>query len=133
MKLSNTATPIYYGRFREAVLNGEIPVCREVAMQMRRIDKLIANPDYYYDEDAINGFIEYCESEMTLTDGRDLVLLDTFKLWAEDIFGWYYFVERYVPEPLPSGRGVRYVKKKVKKRLINKQYLIVARGAAKYS
>ena len=131
MKLSNTATPIYYGQFREAVLNGEIPVCREVAMQMRRIDKLIENPDYYYDEDAINGFIEYCESEMTLTDGRDLVLLDTFKLWAEDIFGWYYFVERYVPEPLPSGRGVRYVKKKVKKRLINKQYLIVARGAAK--
>ena len=131
MKLSNTATPVYYGKFREAVLRGDIPVCQEVAMEMRRIDKLIANPDYYYDEDAINGFIQYCENEMTLTDGRDLKLLDTFKLWAEAIFGWYYFVERYVPEPLPSGRGTRYVKKKIKKRLVNKQYLIVARGAAK--
>lgn len=131
MKLSNTATPVYYGRFRDAVLRGDIPVCQEVAMEMRRIDKLIANPDYYYDEDAINGFIAYCENEMTLTDGRDLKLLDTFKLWAEAIFGWYYFVERYVPEPLPNGRGTRYVKKKIKKRLVNKQYLIVARGAAK--
>ena len=131
MSLSNTATPIYYGKFRDAVLRGEIPVCREVAMEMRRIDRLIANRDYYYDPDAINGFIRYCESEMTLTDGSELKMLDSFKLWAEAIFGWYYFVDRYVPEPLPNGRGTRFVKKKVKKRLVNKQYLIVARGAAK--
>lgn len=131
MSLSNTATPIYYGKFRDAVLRGEIPVCREVAMEMRRIDRLIANRDYYYDPDAINGFIRYCEAEMTLTDGSELKMLDSFKLWAEAIFGWYYFVDRYVPEPLPNGRGTRFVKKKVKKRLVNKQYLIVARGAAK--
>lgn len=131
MNLSNTATPIYYGKFRDAVLRGEIPVCREVAMEMRRIDRLIDNRDYYYDADAINGFIAYCEAEMTLTDGSPLKMLDTFKLWAEEIFGWYYFVDRIVPEPLPNGRGTRFVKKKVKKRLVNKQYLIVARGAAK--
>lgn len=128
--LSNTATPIYYGRFRDAVLNGEIAVCEEISMQMNRIDDLIEDPRYYYDDEAINGFVAFCENELTLTDGTDLHLLDSFKLWAEDIFGWYYFVERLVPEPLPNG-GVHYVKKKVKKRLVNKQYLIVARGAAK--
>lgn len=128
--LSNTATPIYYGQFRDAVLNGEIAVCEEISMQMNRIDDLIEDPRYYYDDEAINGFVAFCENELTLTDGTDLHLLDSFKLWAEDIFGWYYFVERLVPEPLPNG-GVHYVKKKVKKRLVNKQYLIVARGAAK--
>lgn len=131
MALSNTATPIYYGRFRDAVLRGEIPVCREIEMEMNRIDELIANPGVYYDDEAINGFIAYCEQELTLTDGSDLKLLDTFKLWAEQIFGWYYFVERSVYQPDPSGYGGRYVKKQIKKRLINKQYLIVARGAAK--
>lgn len=131
MALSNTATPIYYGQFRDAVLRGEIPVCKEIAMEMNRIDDLIANPGVYYDDEAINGFIEYCENELTLTDGSDLALLDAFKLWAEQIFGWYYFVDRSVYEPNPDGHGGRYVTKTVKRRLINKQYLIVARGAAK--
>lgn len=131
MALSNTATPRYYGEFREAVLRGEIPVCREVSMEMNRIDALIRNPAVYYDDEAINGFIDYCENEMTLTDGGDLNLLDSFKLWAEQIFGWYYFVEMQVYEPNAEGGGGHYVKKKIKKRLVNKQYLIVARGAAK--
>ena len=131
MALSNTAVPIYYGQFRDAVMRGEIPVCREISMEMNRIDDLIANPGVYYDDQAINGFIDYCENELTLTDGGDLHLLDTFKLWAEQIFGWYYFVERSVYEPNPDGHGGRYVKKTIKKRLTTKQYLIVARGAAK--
>lgn len=131
MALSNTATPIYYGKFRDAVIRGEIPVCKEISMEMNRIDDLIANPGIYYDDQAINGFIEFCENELTLTDGADLHLLDTFKLWAEQIFGWYYFQERSVFEPSEDGRGGRYVTKTIKKRLITKQYLIVARGAAK--
>ena len=131
MALSNTATPKYYGRFRDAVMRGEIPVCREIAMEMNRIDDLIENPGIWYDDQAIDGFIAYCENELTLTDGEDLNLLDSFKLWAEQIFGWYYFVERSVYEPNPDGHGGHYVTKMVKKRLINKQYLIVARGAAK--
>lgn len=131
MALSNTATPIYYGKFRDAVMRGEIPVCREISMEMNRIDDLIANPGIYYDDQAINGFIDYCEHELTLTDGGDLHLLDSFKLWAEQVFGWYYFVERSVFEPSPDGHGGHYVTKTIKKRLINKQYLIVARGAAK--
>lgn len=131
MSLSNTATPIYYGKFRDAVIRGEIPVCKEISMEMNRIDDLIANPGIYYDDEAINGFIAYCEEELTLTDGEDLHLLDSFKLWAEQIFGWYYFVERSVYEPNPDGHGGHYVKKSIKKRLINKQYLIVSRGAAK--
>ena len=131
MALSNTATPIYYGKFRDAVIRGEIPVCKEISMEMNRIDDLIANPGIYYDDQAINGFIEFCENEATLTDGGDLHLLDSFKLWAEQVFGWYYFVERSVFEPSPDGHGGRYVTKTIKKRLINKQYLIVARGAAK--
>ena len=129
--LSNTATPYYYGLFRDAVLRGEIPVCREISMEMNRIDDLIANPNVYYDENAINGFIAYCEGELTLTDGADLTLLDSFKLWAEQIFGWYYFVEKDVWTPNEEGSGGRYVTRTIKKRLINKQYLIVARGAAK--
>lgn len=131
MALSNTATPIYYGKFRDAVMRGEIPVNKEISMEMNRIDELIANPGIYYDDQAINGFVEFCESELTLTDGSDLHLLDSFKLWAEQVFGWYYFVERSVFEPSPDGHGGRYVTKRIKKRLINKQYLIVARGAAK--
>ena len=131
MALSNTATPKYYGRFRDAVIRGEIPVCNEISMEMNRIDDLIANPGIWYDDEAIDGFIAYCENELTLTDGEDLHLLDSFKLWAEQIFGWYYFVERSVYEPSPDGHGGRYVKKTIKKRLVNKQYLIVARGAAK--
>lgn len=131
MALSNTATPRYYGAFRDAVIRGEIPVCKEISMEMNRIDDLIANPGIYYDDQAIDGFIEYCENELTLTDGEDLHLLDSFKLWAEQIFGWYYFVERSVYVPYPDGHGGRYVKKRIKKRLVNKQYLIVARGAAK--
>ncbi len=131
MALSNTATPIYYGKFKEAVLRGEIPVCEEISMEMNRIDALIANPGVWYDDEAINGFIAYCENELTLTNGEDLRLLDSFKLWAEQIFGWYYFVERSVYEPSPDNHGGRYVTKRIKKRLINKQYLIVARGAAK--
>lgn len=131
MSLSNTATPRYYGKFRDAVMRGEIPVCKEIAMEMNRIDDLIANPGVWYDDEAINGFVEYCENELTLTDGEDLNLLDSFKLWAEQIFGWYYFVERSVYEPSKDGHGGRYVKKLIKRRLVNKQYLIVARGAAK--
>lgn len=131
MSLSNTATPVYYGQFRDAVLRGDIPVNREISMEMNRIDELIANPNFYYDDLAIDGFIKYCENELTLTDGSDLRLLDTFKLWAEQIFGWYYFVERSVYEPDPDGHNGRYVRKMVKKRLTTKQYLIVARGAAK--
>lgn len=131
MALSNTATPRYYGQFRDAVIRGEIPVCKEISMEMNRIDELIANPGIYYDDKAIDGFIEYCENELTLTDGEDLHLLDSFKLWAEQIFGWYYFVERSVYVPSKDGRGGRYVNKRIKKRLTNKQYLIVARGAAK--
>ena len=131
MALSNTATPRYYGQFREAVIRGEIPVCKEISMEMNRIDDLIANPGIWYDDQAVEGFISYCESELTLTDGEDLKLLDSFKLWAEQIFGWYYFVERSVYEPSPDGHGGHYVKKTIKKRLTNKQYLIVTRGAAK--
>ena len=131
MALSNTATPYYYGKFRDAVIRGEIPVCETISMEMNRIDDLIDNPGIYYDEDAINGFIAYCENELTLTNGEDLHLLDSFKLWAEQIFGWYYFVERSVYEPNEDGHGGHYVTKQIKKRLINKQYLIVARGAAK--
>lgn len=129
--LSNTAVPIYYGQFRDAVLRGEIPVCRNISMEMNRIDSLIANPGIYYDDEAINGFIAFCENELTLTDGSDLKLLDTFKLWAEQVFGWYYFVEQSVWEEDPNGHGGQFVRKWVKKRLTNKQYLIVARGAAK--
>ena len=129
--LSNTATPLYYGLFRDAVIRGEIPVCREISMEMNRIDKLIENPNVYYDDQAVQGWIEFCETELTLTDGSPLVLLDTFKLWAEQIFGWYYFVERSIYEPNPNGHGGHYVLRTVKKRLINKQFLIVARGAAK--
>lgn len=131
MSLSNTATPKYYGMFRDAVLRGEIPVCETISMEMNRIDSLIANPGIYYDDRAVDGFIKYCENELTLTDGSDLTLLDSFKLWAEQIFGWYYYVERSIYEPSPDGHGGRYVNKRIKKRLINKQYLIVARGAAK--
>lgn len=131
MALSNTATPKYYGQFRDAVIRGEIPVCREVAMEMNRIDDLIANPGIWYDDKPIEGFISYCENELTLTNGEDLKLLDSFKLWAEQILCWYYFVERSIYEPDPDGHGGKYVNKRIKKRLINKQYLIVARGAAK--
>ena len=131
MALSNTAVPRYYGAFRDAVLRGEIPVCREVSMEMNRIDDLIANPGVYYDDEAVEGWIKYCESELTLTDGGDLKLLDSFKLWGEQVFGWYYFIERSVYEPNPDGHGGHYVTKAIKKRLINKQYLIVGRGAAK--
>lgn len=131
MALSNKAVPKYYGQFRDAVIRGEIPVCKEVSMEMNRIDDLIANPGVYYDDKAVEGFIEYCENELTLTDGSDLHLLDSFKLWAEQVFGWYYFVERSVYEPSKDNHGGRYVKKLVKKRLITKQYLIVGRGAAK--
>ena len=128
--LSNTATPIYYGQFRKAVMEGRIPVCQEISMEMNRIDALIRDPKYYYDDEAINGFIEFCENELTLTDGEDLHLMDTFKLWAEQVFGWYYFVERSVPRPGPDGQW-RYVKRRIRKRLTNKQYLIIPRGAAK--
>ena len=131
MALSNTATPIYYGRFRDAVMRGEIPVNKEISMEMNRIDELIKNPGFYYDDEAINGFIAYCEEELTLTNGEPLYLLDHFKLWAEQIFGWYYFVDRSVYVPNPDGHGGRYVKKSILKRLVNKQYLIVGRGAAK--
>lgn len=125
--LSNTATPVYYGQFRDAVIRGKIPVCREISMEMNRIDNLIADPEYYYDDTAVEGWVKYCEEELTLTDGTDLHLLDTFKLWGESIFGWYYFIERLVWEPSLHD----YVHKVIKKRLVNKQYLIVARGAAK--
>ena len=131
MALSNTAVPIYYGAFRDAVIRGDIPVCKEISMEMNRIDELIANPGIYYDDQAVEGWIRYCENELTLTDGSDLHLLDSFKLWGEQVFGWYYFVERSVYQPNPDGHGGRYVRKKIRKRLINKQYLIVGRGAAK--
>lgn len=131
MALSNTAVPKYYGQFRDAVIRGEIPVCREISMEMNRIDDLIANPGIYYDDEAVEGWIKYCENELTLTDGSDLNLLDSFKLWGEQIFGWYYFVDRTVYEPNEDGHGGHYINKTIKKRLINKQYLIVARGAAK--
>lgn len=131
MALSNTAVPKYYGQFRDAVIRGEIPVCREISMEMNRIDDLIANPGIYYDDKAVEGWIKYCENELTLTDGSDLNLLDSFKLWGEQIFGWYYFVDRTVYEPNEDGHGGHYINKTIKKRLINKQYLIVARGAAK--
>lgn len=131
MALSNTAVPKYYGMFRDAVIRGEIPVCKEISMEMNRIDDLIANPGIWYDDEAIDGFIEYCENELTLTNGEDLYLLDTFKLWAEQIFGWYYFVDRSVYVPSKNGHGGHYVNKRIKKRLVTKQYLIVARGGAK--
>jgi phage terminase large subunit-like protein len=131
MALSNIAVPKYYGEFRDAVIRGEIPINKEISMEMNRIDDLIRNPGVYYDDEAVEGFIRYCENELTLTDGADLTLLDSFKLWAEEIFGWYYFVERSVYEPNSDGHGGRYVNKRIKKRLVNKQYLIVARGAAK--
>lgn len=131
MALSNTAVPKYYGMFRDAVIRGEIPVCKEIEMQMNRIDDLIANPGIYYDDQIVEGFIRFCENELTLTDGRDLKLLDSFKLWAEDLFGWCYFVDKSVYEPNSDGHGGHYVKKRIKNRLIKKQYLIVARGAAK--
>lgn len=131
MSLSNTAVPKYYGMFRDAVIKGQIPVCETISMEMNRIDMLIDNPGIWYDDEAVEGFIRYCEDELTLTNGEDLVLLDSFKLWAEQIFGWYYFVERSVYQPSTDGHGGHYVTKRIKKRLINKQYLIVARGAAK--
>ncbi len=131
MALSNTAVPKYYGMFRDAVIGGEIPVCKEIAMEMNRIDSLIEDPTIYYDDKAVEGWIKYCECELTLTDGSDLTLLDSFKLWGEQIFGWYYFVERSIWEPGEDGHSGRYVRRSIKKRLINKQYLIVARGAAK--
>ena len=131
MALSNTATPKYYGQFREAVMRGEIPVCREVSMEMNRIDDLIANPGVYYDDRAMDGFVAFCEKEMTLTDGSDVQLLDTFKLWAEQIFCWFYFVDRSVWVPNEDGYGGHFETRRTKKRLVNKQYLIVARSAAK--
>lgn len=130
-RLSNTAVPKYYGAFRDAVLRGDILVCREVSLEMNRIDGLIKNPNVYYDPDKVEGWIAFCETELTLTDGGDLHLLDSFKLWGEQVYGWYYFVERSVWEPNPDGHGGHYVKRRIKKRLINKQYLIVGRGAAK--
>lgn len=131
MALSNTATPIHYGRFRDAVLSGEIPICREIEMEMNRIDEIIANPNYYYDDSAIDGFIRYCENELTLTDGSDLVLLDTFKLWAEQLLSWFYFETMSVYVPYEDNHGGRYVRKRVKRRLRNKQYIILGRGGAK--
>lgn len=131
MSLSNTATPIYYGKFRDAVIRGDIPVNENVSLEMNRIDALIKNPGVFYDDEAVKGFINFCENELTLTDGSNLELLDSFKLWAEQIFGWYYFLEKSIYEPYPDGHGGRYVRKKIKKRLINRQYLIVGRGAAK--
>ena len=131
MSLSNTAVPVYYGHFRDLVIKGEIPVNEEISMEMNRIDDLIANPGIFYDDEAVEGWIAFCNNELTLTDGSDLQLLDTFKLWGEQVFGWYYFVERSVYEPYENGHGGHYVRKAIKKRLINKQFLIVARGAAK--
>lgn len=131
MSLSNTAVPKYYGAFRDAVIRGEIPVCKEISMEMNRIDDLIANPGIYYDDQAVEGFIKYCENELTLTNGEDLYLMDSFKVWAEQVFGWYYFVEKSVYEPSPNNHGGHYVNRRIKRRLINKQYLIVSRGAAK--
>lgn len=129
--LSNTAVPRYYGEFRDAVLRGEIPVCETISLEMNRIDKLIEDPRFYYDDKAVEGWIAFCENELTLTDGGDLYLLDTFKLWAEEVYGWYYFIERSVFEPGKHGQPGRYVKRVIKKRLTQKQYLIVARGSAK--
>lgn len=129
--LSNTATPVYYGKFRDQVLRGEIPVCREISLEMNRIDALIRNPQFYYDEDAINGWVAFCEKELTLRDGSDLELLDTFKLWGEEIFGWYYFVERSVAVPNASGSGMHFEKRRIKKRLTNKQFLVIPRNNAK--
>lgn len=131
MALSNTATPVHYAAFRDKVLSGDLPINEEISMQMNRIDERIANPHFYYDDQAIDGFIDFCETEMTLTDGSDVHLLDTFKLWAEDLLSWFYYVDRTVYEPLENGRGGRYVKKRIKKRLCNKQYLLVSRGNAK--
>ena len=131
MSLSNIAVPRYYGEFREQVIRGEIPVCREISMEMNRIDELIDNPAFYYDDNAVEGYVRYCENELTLTDGSDLKLLDSFKLWAEEVFGWYYYVERSIYVPSPDNHGGKYVTKRIKKRLVNKQYLIVTRGAAK--
>lgn len=131
MALSNKAVPKYYGRFREAVIRGDIPICKEIEMEMHRIDDLIANPAMYYDPEPVEGWVKFCENELTLTDGSDLHLLDSFKLWGEQVFCWYYFKERTVYRPHPTGHGGRYVKKRIKKRLITKQYLIVGRGAAK--
>ena len=131
MSLSNTATPKYYGQFRDAVLRGDIPVCETISLEMNRIDDLIANPGVYYDDEAVDGWIKYCENEMTLTDGSDFHMLETFKLWGEQVFGWYYFDERSIYEPGPDNHGGHYVNKMVKKRLTNKQFLIIARGAAK--
>lgn len=131
MTLSNTATPKYYGQFREAVINGDIPVCQNIVMEMNRIDSLIEDPSFYYDDEAVEGYVRYCENELTLTDGSALVLLDTFKLWAEQLYGWFYFVERSVYEPAADNHGGRYVLRTIKKPLVTKQYLIVARGAAK--
>ena len=129
--LSNTATPKYYEQFRLDVLSGKIPVNREISLEMNRIDDLIANPNFYYDDRAMDGFVQYCENELTLTDGSDLHLLDTFKVWAEQVFCWFYFVDRSVYQPREDGHGGHYVNKRIKKRLTTKQYLIVARGAAK--
>ena len=131
MALSNKAVPKYYGRFREAVIRGDIPICKEIEMEMHRIDDLIANPAMYYDPEPVEGWVKFCENELTLTDGSDLHLLDSFKLWGEQVFCWYYFKERTVYRPHPTGHGGKYVKKQIKKRLITKQYLIVGRGAAK--
>ena len=131
MALSNTAVPKYYGEFRDAVMRGEIPVCEPISLQMNRIDQFIANPGIFYDEEAVEGFIRYCENELVLTDGSDLFLLPSFKLWAEDLFGWYYFVERSIWEPDENGHTGHYVRKMIKKRLINKQYIILGRGGAK--
>ena len=130
MALSNTAVPKYYGMFRDAVIRGEIPICKKIEMEMERIDALIANPGVYYDGDVVEGWIEFCESELTLTDGSDLHMLFTFKLWGEQVYGWYYFVERSVYVPNETGRGGRYVNKRMKHRLTKKQYLIIGRGAA---
>lgn len=131
MSLSNTAVPKYYGMFRDDVIHGRIPINEEIEMEMNRIDKLIKDPNIYYDDSTVEGFISYCENEMTLTDGSDLKLLDSFKLWAESILGWYYFVDQAIPILSKNGKGTQYIHKKIKKRLVNKQYLIVARGAAK--
>ena len=131
MSLSNTATPKYYGQFRDAVIRGEIPVCEEISLEMNRIDALIANPSFYYDDNAVEGWIKFCENELTLTDGSDFHMLDSFKLWGEEVFGWYYFETKSVWEPNPDGHGGHYIRKDVKKRLTKKQYLIVGRGAAK--
>ena len=125
MSLSNTATPIYYGQFRDAVLRGDIPVCKEIEMEMNRIDALIRDPNIYYDDQAIQGWVDFCENELTLTDGSPLRLLDTFKLWGEQLFGWFYFIEKTVYVPNKDGYGGHYEQKTIKKRLINKQYLII--------